>query len=123
MKKTLVDKRTSSQSSASDYNITFDGFDTLDGTVQNAKAKDMQSYMMIKEQAAKNVAGGITLDKRVKEVLRSLLGAEVGTMVPLTKEQCDAVCKSGLVVELMFLPYAGLRDYVAATLNTSSQLY
>ncbi|THV02560.1 hypothetical protein K435DRAFT_836405 [Dendrothele bispora CBS 962.96] len=50
MKKTLVDKRTSSQSNASDYNITFDGFDTLDGTVQNAKAKDMQSYMMIKEQ-------------------------------------------------------------------------
>ncbi|KAK7435785.1 hypothetical protein VKT23_019483 [Stygiomarasmius scandens] len=116
MKKTVYDKRTSSQSDSSNYDITFNGFDSLDGVGYNAKAADERSYMEIQEKATKNVSGGINLDKRVKDILKGLgLGTAMEDVVQVTEEQCRAVCKSGLVVELMFLPYAGLKDYIAST--------
>ena len=42
------------------------------------------------------------------------LGVE-GGHADVSEEQCEKVWASGLVVELLFLPYAGLRDYVSAT--------
>lgn len=111
--KTVYKDQRASAYGGESWKITYCGFDTLGGYERKAESETRQSYVEIQAEATRNVAGGMTLDKRVKEVLRSLnLGPEIRAATALTLEQCKTVCMSGLVVELLFLPYAGLRDYV-----------
>lgn len=117
MTKTVYADRGASESAADDCDVTFCGFDTLSGFQLTAHATNRQRFEEIRGEAARNVAGGLNLDKRVREVLQTLnLGRkDEVSMAILTAEQCKTVCRSGVVVELLFLPYAGLRDYVVAT--------
>lgn len=117
MEKTVYEDHKASSFAGSACDITYCGFDTLEEYQKSAHATDQQSYVVIQAEAAGNVARGMTLDKRVNETIQKLnLGADVEEVAVLTAEQCKAICGSGLVVELLFLPYAGLRDYVFATI-------
>ena len=108
-------KTTTSHSASQAYDITFSGFDTLTNFQTTSKAVDAPSYFEIRELSARNVAGGMDLDQRVLEALRNIgLGISDG-QVDVSEDQCQRIWSSGLVVELMFLPYSGLRDYVSAT--------
>ncbi|KAK3395071.1 hypothetical protein B0H63DRAFT_63899 [Podospora didyma] len=40
--------------------------------------------------------------------------------LPISREQCDQLCREGLVVELLLLPYAGLRHYVQTYYSVTS---
>lgn len=75
----------------------------------------MQSYAALRAQAAQNLADGMNLDQRVLATLQSVGLGILDGKTDVSEEQCQRVWNSGLVVELMFLPYAGLRDYVSAT--------
>ena len=102
--KTVYANQQQSASESSAYNITFSGFDTLSGYQRTATATDPESYAEIHAEATRNVAGGLNLDQRVKDVLKSLnVSVEYGKMVGLTAEQCEKICRTGLLVELMFL--------------------
>ena len=105
-----------SHTSAAAYNVTYSGFDTLSGYNKTAHATDEASYIDVKTEAGKNVARSIELGKRADEALQGC-GLELGKIVSLTEEQIAKLCASGLVVEAMFLPYTGLRDYVSATVT------
>jgi hypothetical protein len=107
-----------SESASSTYDITYDGFDTLSAYQRHSRATDATGYEALKMEAARNLSGGIGLVDRVREVLKSLGLNEKKTMV-MTEKQLLGVFNSGAVVEVMFLPYAGLRDYAAATYTTS----
>ncbi|KAF8212689.1 hypothetical protein K438DRAFT_1957306 [Mycena galopus ATCC 62051] len=107
-----------SESASSTYDIAYDGFDTLSGYQRHSRATDVTGYDALKMEAAKNLSGGIDLVDRVKEGLKSLGLDEKKTMV-MTEKQLPGVFNSGAVVEVMFLPYAGLRDYAAATCTRS----
>ncbi|CAK5267425.1 unnamed protein product [Mycena citricolor] len=98
--------------------ITYEGFDTLTNHHQNMHASDRGQYSELMTQATVNVAGGIRLVERVKEKLQELgldykADSDEGELV--AEDQMKGVFENGLVVEVMFLPFAGLRDYVAIT--------
>jgi len=108
-----ADHRTS-QYASEPCEVTFNGFDTLSGRHWAEHTTDQAAYEEVKTAATKNVAGGMNLDKRAKAVL-ARFGLDLGNEERLSEEQCKALCESGLVVEMMLLPYSGLRDYVAST--------
>ncbi|KAJ6479053.1 hypothetical protein C8R45DRAFT_1156574 [Mycena sanguinolenta] len=118
MKVTLYSNHSHSESASSTYDVTYDGFDTLSAYQHHARATDATGYAALKIEAAKNLSGGIGLLERVKEALTSLGLDETKTMV-MTEKQLQGVFNSGAVVEVMFLPYASLRDYAAATSTRS----
>lgn len=121
MQKTVYEDHKQSASVTSAYDITYCGFDTLTESQKTAQAHDRQSYMELQAEATQNVARGMTLGKQIKQAVQRLnLGEDIETAI-LTDEQCKAVCGSGLVVELVFLPYARLRDYILAT--TAAHVY
>lgn len=122
---TVVDTHSATQAVDITYDVTFCGFDSLTdpGYQQTQRARDRDGFETIKRDAAVNVANGTGLDKRVKDVL-STLGVGMGVAARLTQGECEAFGRSGLVVELLFLPYAGLRDYIAATsIGSSTSLH
>ncbi|KAF7342858.1 hypothetical protein MSAN_02001900 [Mycena sanguinolenta] len=107
-------KKSHSQSASATHGITYDGFDTLRAYQRHSRATDAAGYEALKIEAARNLSGGIGLVERVREALKSLGLDETKTMV-MTEKQLQGVFNSGAVVEVMFLPYASLRGYVAAT--------
>ena len=113
--KTVVDEHTKSEYQGNDFDLNFLGFDTLSGGELKSKlATDRESYDNMWKEVVPNVKDGMHLNERVKEVLQKLeLGGD--DTIKLTAEKCKAIVEEGLVVELLFLPYAGLRDYVVAT--------
>ncbi|KAF7346625.1 hypothetical protein MSAN_01800000 [Mycena sanguinolenta] len=117
IKVTVYKENSESESASSAYDVTYDGFDTLSAYQHHARATDATGYAALKLEAAKNLSGGIGLVERVKEVLKSLGLDDKETMV-ITEKQLQGVFNSGAVAEVMFLPYAGLRDYAAATTST-----
>ncbi|KIP02242.1 hypothetical protein PHLGIDRAFT_305076 [Phlebiopsis gigantea 11061_1 CR5-6] len=71
-------------------------------------------------RAAVNLVNGMDLDQRVLQALAKVgLGVE-GGQTDVSEEQCAKLWASGLVVELLFLPYAGLRDYISAAAHPVS---
>lgn len=109
-----------SQLIASTHGIKFSAFDTLSGFQSTVNAVDARTYMEVRQQAAENLAGGINLEARVRGLMKTL-GVDGETQ--LTDQTCKELCQSGLVVDLMFLPYCGLKDYVAAMSVRSSLSY
>lgn len=112
MSKTVYDDHTNTHSDKSAYNLTFSGLDTLDGFEQTTKAFDQSSYAGLKAVATQNVVNGIKLRSRVADAMKEA-GVSLGET--LTLSQCDKLFNSGLVVEIMLLPYSRLRDYVVGT--------
>ena len=92
-------------------NITYSGFDTLSVSHQTSTAPDPTSYADIKKAAEHNIQQGRTLHERVRRCMKEI------NLIPgatLTPEACGLVCESGLVAELMLMPYAGLKESIAA---------
>lgn len=119
--KTVYENHRSSQECSSANNITFVGFDSLDAYENSIQAHDQATYELVKMAAMKNVAAGIGIKDRIRDILTGM-GIGLGETSVLTSEQCANVCASGLVVEALFLPYAGLRDYAAVASSDSSTL-
>ncbi|KDQ06258.1 hypothetical protein BOTBODRAFT_181784 [Botryobasidium botryosum FD-172 SS1] len=106
-----------SLSSSLTYDLTFSGFDTLSGSQSTVKAVDEASYWEVREQATRALVGGLNLEVRARRTMKSL-GVDVG--MSLTEQNTKELCHSGLVVELMFLPYCGMKDYIAVTSTRST---
>ena len=98
-----TNKNSASSSSASAINLA--AFDSLDEF--QTKVKD--SYKKAMEQSFLNRKRGAVLQGRVLAKLKDLGLTQSG--VQLTWVESDEICKSGLVLELLLLPWAGLRDY------------
>ena len=118
----VYDDHTEQKSTSEGWDVTFCGFDTLRGDgLKTVHAKDQQSYVTLRKEATQNVADGMHLDQRVKKVLQELeLDGVDGDKVELTAEKFKAIGESGLAVELLFLPYPGLREYILATSASST---
>lgn len=109
-----------SQSVASTHDIKFSAFDSLRDFKSTINAVDARTYMEVRRQAVENLVGGLNLKARVRGLMKTL-GVDGETQ--LREHTCKVLCQSGLVVELMFLPYCGLKDYVAAISVRSSLSY
>jgi len=105
-----------SLSSSLTCDLTFSGFDTLSGSQSTVKA-DEASYREVREQATRALVDGLNLEVRARRTMKSL-GVDVG--MSLTEQHTKELCHSGLVVELMFLPYCGMKDYIAVTSTRST---
>ncbi|KAG5644904.1 hypothetical protein DXG03_007456 [Asterophora parasitica] len=110
--KTVFADHLDTQAVATMCDISYIGFDSLSEYQQNERAMNRGAYERIKVDATRNVADGIRLVDRMKEALG---GVGLDCERALTEAEMEDVCMSGAVVEVMFLPYSGLRDYVAAT--------
>lgn len=66
------------------------------------------------ETSLANRGRGAELQARVMAKLKSLNLGPSGAQLPW--ERCEELCRSGLVLELLMLPWAGLRDYRSAIL-------
>lgn len=99
-------------SSTAAANLT--AFDSLDAYQTKVDASDPGSYRMAMETSLANRGRGAELQARVMAKLKGLNLGPSGAQLPW--ERCEELCRSGLVLELLMLPWAGLRDYRNATL-------
>jgi hypothetical protein len=91
------------------------GYDTLSNWSIDSKAVDPGSYQQLLSSAAENMGRGWGLPGRVVAKTGEIgLGLEPRSRVLWDK--CETLCHDGLVVELLLLPYAQLRQYVSACL-------
>ncbi|TFK32765.1 hypothetical protein BDQ12DRAFT_476790 [Crucibulum laeve] len=109
---TLMDKKHVSSTSAIAHGTTVTAFDTLKNYNHTGQAGDAASCGREAELAARNVYDGQQIQERAFAVLQSL---HISPGQIITTEQYRRICESGLVVELLLLPYAGLREFVLAT--------
>ncbi|KAJ7195811.1 hypothetical protein GGX14DRAFT_575364 [Mycena pura] len=116
--KTVYSDHSHSESAVSTYDVTYIGFDTLSAYQQHSRTTDATGYAGLKMAATRNLSGGIGLMERVKEALKNL-GIDEKQATLVTEKQLQGIFSSGVVVEVMFLPYAGLRDYAVATATRS----
>ncbi|KAJ7700956.1 hypothetical protein B0H16DRAFT_1735988 [Mycena metata] len=110
--KTIYEKHTDEHSDQRSFDLTYSGLDTLRAYQETTRATDEHAYDMAKARAAQSVADGQGLMARVRRVMDELQLVEKAT---LTREQLTQVCRSGLVVELLLMPYAGLKEYAEIT--------
>lgn len=89
-------------------------FDTLDIRQDSRSGDDQATWMQITQSAAENQIRGKILPKRVAERAQQL-GLTDGTKLSWAK--CEEICSKGLVMEIILMPFSGLRDYVAAVLS------
>lgn len=117
--KTVYKEHKSTLSTTSAYDITYTGFDSLNSYSRAMHATDEASYNALRAEAMRNVAAGITLEKRVEDKLHA---CGVAPGASLSAQEYAKVCESGLAVEGMFVPYASLRDYVACAATAARSL-
>lgn len=108
-----IKKSDASFKSAGTANLT--AFDSLDAYQTKVEASDYGSYRMAVEKSLANRQRGAELQGRVLAKLKDL-GLDQDRM-ELLWEKCDELCRSGLVLELLMLPWAGLREYREALLR------
>ncbi|KAF2805524.1 uncharacterized protein BDZ99DRAFT_574445 [Mytilinidion resinicola] len=95
-------------------NVALSAYDSLDGWQENKSGAGNTTYLDIVRSADDNKLRGWALAKRVTRKAKELK-VEKGSEV--SWDMCDTICKAGLVVEVLLLPYAGLRDYTSALLS------
>jgi hypothetical protein len=110
--KTVYDKHTDKHSDERSFDITYSGFDTLRAYQETTRATDTRAYEVVKARAAQSIADGQGLMARVRGVMDELQLVESAT---LTRDQLTEVCRSSLVVELLLMPYSGLKEYAEIT--------
>ncbi|KAK3380772.1 hypothetical protein B0T24DRAFT_200500 [Lasiosphaeria ovina] len=93
-------------------------YDSLDDCQLNSGAADVASVTRLVVSAAENSDRGWDLARRVGDRAgRMGMGLDALGRMSISRDQCAALCRAGLVVELLLLPYAGLRHYVEAFHN------
>ncbi|KAK3933941.1 hypothetical protein QBC46DRAFT_274799 [Diplogelasinospora grovesii] len=95
---------------------TMAGYDSLQGCDEKQEAKDPTSYSNLMQFAGDNKGRGWRLAGRV-EAKTAEMGLGAGGRSCISWGKCDEICREGLVVELLLLPYSGLRQYVEAFLG------
>jgi len=93
-------------------------YDTLNSWDVNLAASERESYNGLMRAAEENSLRGWTLAARVQAKAEEM-GLQPGKRVSHTV--CEGVCRGGLVVELLLMPYSGLHQYVAAILERTTQ--
>jgi hypothetical protein len=106
--KTVYDKRTEEHSDNRSFDITYSGLDTFRAYQETTRATDERAYEGVKARAAQSIADGQGLMERVRGVMDEMHLVDGAT---LTSNQLTEVCRSGLVVELLLMPYGGLKEY------------
>ncbi|KAI1193121.1 hypothetical protein F5X97DRAFT_52320 [Nemania serpens] len=91
---------------------TLAAFDSLEGFQTHIEAREYESYRSAIQSSHDNRQRGAALQERVRAKLNALNLGSTGAQLPW--EKCDELCKSGLVLELLLLPWAGLREYRSA---------
>lgn len=102
------------QSYASGKTLKLLGYDTVDGLNWNTytTSGDFMTFYNQKQDIVLK-SGGI-----LERVQKSLDKQQLHESHYLTNQQCDELIRSGLVIELMLLPMANLRDVARWTTNT-----
>ncbi|KAH0037795.1 hypothetical protein KCU78_g1610, partial [Aureobasidium melanogenum] len=107
-----IKKRDANHSSKGAANLA--AFDSLDAYQAKVEAGGFESYRMAVEKSVANRQRGAQLEARVLTKLKEL--GLSGSGSELSWARCDELFKSGLVVELLMLPWSGVRDYRDAIL-------
>ncbi|KAK2593760.1 hypothetical protein QQS21_008521 [Conoideocrella luteorostrata] len=105
-----VNKQSADYSSLGTATLT--AFDSLDAYQTEVKASEYEAYRNATQASRDNRQRGAALQERVKARLNAVDLGSSGAQLPW--ERCAELCRSGLVLELLMLPWAGLRDYRSA---------
>ncbi|MCJ1389761.1 hypothetical protein MMC18_002618 [Xylographa bjoerkii] len=105
-----IDRSGGSQSSTG--RLTFEGYDSLAGKNDSRKASDETTAEAMYQVALQYEKWGESLRARVEDQLVALQLDSNKPNQRLTYTQCHKIHQSGLVVEILLLPFAGLRDFV-----------
>jgi hypothetical protein len=87
-------------------------FDSLEAYQTKVEAREYGTFRIAMAESQANRKRGAVLQERVEAKLNALNIGSSGAQLPWGR--CDELCRSGLVLELLMLPWAGLRDYRAA---------
>lgn len=107
LSKTLYEKEKGTRSDLSSFDLTFSGMDSISGYSVKRSGYTPEEYQASMEEATRHMVRGVHLEERVKEIVRGLDLTEEGTK----RSDCEAACERGLVLEVILLPYTGLREY------------
>ena len=91
----------------------FCGYDTISASQKDGKAKNNKEYGDMRDLTQKYLGFAEYMPTRIAQELE-LLNIERGKK--LTHTECSKVCDSGLVVQLVLMPFSYLRDYKTALL-------
>ena len=91
--------------------VTHPGFDRIDSWNDSQSSTGAEAYAHLKPLAGENLKRGKSVEARVQESMREFNLFDGCTM---TWDVCDKLGKKCLVIELLLLPFTGLRDYVQA---------
>lgn len=91
---------------------TLTAFDSVDAWQTQIEALEYTGYRSAIQASHDNRQRGAALQKRVGARMKALNLGFSGAQLPW--ERCGELCRSGLVVELLMLPWAGLRDFRSA---------
>lgn len=86
-------------------------YDSLDG---KHAAINISNYQQALDASTHNKKLGTQLQQRAGASLQQLNLQTSGAEIPWA--QCGELCSSGLVLELLMLPWSYLREYISATL-------
>lgn len=91
-----------------DGSLSLSSFDSLDSQMDDLTSTSENTYPRLKSLADANMLRAKTMEARSRQKLKDL---NVGDRCYVSWNVCEAICKQGLVVELLLLPFSGLRDY------------
>ncbi|KAJ2993957.1 hypothetical protein NUW58_g1682 [Xylaria curta] len=91
---------------------TLTAFDSLDAYHAHVEASEYETYRAAIQSSHDNRQRCVALPARVRAKLNALNLGSSGAQLPW--ERSGELCASGLVLELLMLPWAGLRDYRSA---------
>ncbi len=113
IEKEVASVSTSTMSSSSAATMTFNGYSTLDEkqTTMRTESLSLAEQEKLQALASSYLLKVGALDHHTREKLVSL-GFRDGQVLSLA--ECTSLCQSGLVVQLMFEPFARLGDFISS---------
>ena len=108
-------RSTTDTSEKIDVDLTYCGYDALNAMSLSLHAQSGESTHEIRAAASRYMAMANALQQRLSTGLQELGITQNRTA---TAEQCFAAIDSGVVVELILVPFKTLRDYIEVSTGT-----
>ena len=93
----------------------FCGYDTMSASQKADTAKNKEEYSNMRALTQAYLGYVEQLPRRVMQELKNL---DIAKHKQLSEAHCSKICDSGLVVQLMLMPFSCLRDYKTALLES-----
>ena len=97
--------------------LALSSFDTLDSQGATLQSVNGDAYFRLKSLVEANLARARSVEARSWQKLE---GLDIRDRSPVQRSVCENLCTTGIVAELLLLPFSGLRDYAYASYSRAT---